>query len=67
MKLISLTSNGDRLISARQLDDGLLEIEYKYITKKAGKFLRMGTHWPTKNNSSFALKAAEEWLKGAQI
>lgn len=67
MKLISVQSNGDRLIIAERLENGLLKIKYKEITKKAKAFSIVGTHSPTLSREAFALKAAAEWLEEVQV
>jgi len=66
MKLISVQSRGDRLVKIWQT--GLYKnqycVEHKFMVKKAFYKAGAGT---IHGLLSRALRAAEEWLKGAKI
>lgn len=66
MKLISVQSRGDRLITVTKLDDGGIRINYKVINAEKQKFESQGAHWPVSHKESYALMAAAEWLMEAK-
>jgi hypothetical protein len=66
MKIISVQSKGDRLITITELDDGGIRINYKVINTSKRKFESHGIHWPVPHKESYAIELAIEWLEGAK-